>query len=73
MNKFAKCIVAGVTAGFGSYEAAGGGTSGAAVVAAIVAMVATGVITWGVPNAVATDVRAATDAVVASERVRSGR
>jgi hypothetical protein len=58
--KIAKALVAGVTAGYGVFEATtstGGSMARAALLGGIAAVV-TGVITWGVPNAVEAELTA---------------
>ena len=57
VNKYAKAIVAAVAAGYTAFAAAGGST-GHQLVIGLVAAIVTGVITWGVPNDVATELQA---------------
>jgi hypothetical protein len=57
MNKYAKAIVAAVLAGASAFATAPG-SDGHRLILAVVAAVVTGLVTWGVPNTVTTELKA---------------
>jgi hypothetical protein len=56
VNKYAKAIVAAVLSGGTAFESASGST-GHRLVLGLIAAVVTGVVTWGVPNQVVTELK----------------